>query len=125
LSISIRKFVIITISLSKTGKNKIIGTYITNIVKDLLSVFRIFIVAASDQGFDHFYIGIILSSAIIYNLEAGDANFGNNTMAAVPLKENPSNGDGHWSAYVMSTDATDTNIVSVRVNTFYFLNKYI
>jgi len=37
-------------------------------------------------------------------------------MAAVPLKENPSNGNGHWSAYVMSTDDVDPNVVSVRVN---------
>lgn len=47
--------------------------------------------------------------------ETGDANFGNNTMAAVPLKENPSNGNGHWSAYVMSTDDVDPHVVSVRI----------
>jgi len=49
-------------------------------------------------------------------------------MAAVPLKGNPSNGNGHWSAYVMSTDDVDTNILSVRVNIFktiYLINAYI
>jgi len=48
----------------------------------------------------------------------GDSSFGNDTMAAVPLKANPSNGNGHWSAYVMSSDRVDTDILSVRVNIF-------
>lgn len=51
--------------------------------------------------------------------DTGDVNFGNDTMAVVPLKENPSNGNGHWSAYMMNSDDVGIDIVSVRVSSLY------
>lgn len=67
------------------------------------------------------YVDIYNSQIKYISTEAGDVNFGNNTMSAVPLKENPSNGNDHWSAYVMPTDKIGTDIVSVRVIIIIFI----
>lgn len=67
---------------------------------------------------------LFIINKLLYILDANDVNFGNNTMAAVPLKENPSNGNGHWSAYVMNSDDVGIDIVSVRVSSFKIPNKY-
>lgn len=44
-----------------------------------------------------------------------NSNLGNSTMAAIPLKANPSSGNGEWSAFVMRADEVGTHVVSVRV----------
>lgn len=72
-----------------------------------------------------YFYAILTYNIFIYFLncviELEDSNFGNNTMAVVPLKANPSNGNGHWSAYVMATDDVGLDVISIRVNYFYFL----
>lgn len=66
------------------------------------------------------HVTIKIISTWYYVSEAGDVNFGNNTMAAVPLKENPSNGNGDWSAYIMTSDNVSSDMLSIRVRFICF-----
>ncbi|VVC44005.1 Transglutaminase, C-terminal,Transglutaminase-like,Immunoglobulin E-set,Immunoglobulin-like fold,Protein- [Cinara cedri] len=54
-------------------------------------------------------------SFIFKLFEMVNTNFGNSTMAAVPLKISPNNGDGEWSAIMVHSNRTGANVLHVRI----------